>query len=98
MFHGSSRQDFIDGPLMLSAGPPAPGAFAVATADQGRAAVRLLASSGVDFIKVYNSIPRDTYFTIAAEARAIGIPFAGHVPEAVSPPRRRMRGSAARNI
>ena len=76
---------FLDGPLLLSAGPPAPGAFAVATAEQGRAAVRLLASSGVDFIKVYNSLPRDTYFAIAAEARAIGISFAGHVPEAVSP-------------
>ena len=35
-------------------------------------------------MKVYNSIPRDAYFAIADEARAIGIPFAGHVPEAVS--------------
>ncbi len=44
-----------------------------------------LAQSGVDFLKVYNSIPRDAYFALAEEARAIGIPFAGHVPEAVSP-------------
>jgi hypothetical protein len=47
--------------------------------------VRALAQSGVDFVKVYNSIPRDAYFALSAEARAIGIPFAGHVPEAVSP-------------
>jgi imidazolonepropionase-like amidohydrolase len=46
--------------------------------------VRGLAASGVDFLKVYNSIPRDAYFAIANEARAIGIPFTGHVPEAVS--------------
>ena len=72
---------FLDGPLMVQ---PPPGAFAVATPDQARFAVHALAESGVDFLKVYNSIPRDAYFAIADEARAIGIPFAGHVPEAVS--------------
>lgn len=72
---------FLDGPLMVQ---PPPGAFAVANPDQARFAVRALAQSGVDFLKVYNSIPRDAYFAIADEARAIGIPFAGHVPEAVS--------------
>ena len=72
---------FLDGPLMLN---PPPGAFAVSNPDQARFAVRALAQSGVDFLKVYNSIPRDAYFAIADEARAIGIPFAGHVPEAVS--------------
>jgi hypothetical protein len=75
---------FIDGPMMLNNGPPPPGAFAVADPQQARMAVRALAASGVDFLKVYNSIPRDTYFALADEARAIGIPFAGHVPEAVS--------------
>jgi imidazolonepropionase-like amidohydrolase len=72
---------FIDGPLMLQ---PPRGAFAVANPVQARFAVRALAESGVDFLKVYNSIPRDAYFALADEARAIGIPFAGHVPEAVS--------------
>jgi Amidohydrolase family len=76
---------FLDGPPMLSGGTPPPGAIAIGTPDQARFAVRALAQSGVDFIKVYNSIPRDAYFALAAEARAIGIPFAGHVPEAVSP-------------
>lgn len=75
---------FIDGPMMLNNGPPPPGAFAVANAAQARYAVHALAESGVDFLKVYNSIPREAYFAIAEEARAIGIPFAGHVPEAVS--------------
>jgi hypothetical protein len=76
---------FIDGPPMLSTGPPRPGAMAVATPDQARFAVRALAASGVDFLKVYSSVPRDAYFALAAEARAIGIPFAGHSPEEVSP-------------
>lgn len=75
---------FIDGPMMLNNGPPPPGAFAVANPDQARYAVHALAATGVDFLKVYNSIPRDAYFAIAQEARAIGLPFAGHVPEAVS--------------
>jgi hypothetical protein len=76
---------FLDGPLMLSAGPLPPGAIAVATADQARFAVRVVAQSGYDFIKVYNDLPREAYFAIAEESRALGIPFAGHVPEAVSP-------------
>jgi hypothetical protein len=75
---------FLDGPMMLNNGPPPVGAFAVSNPAQARFAVRALAESGVDFLKVYNSIPRDAYFAIADEARAIGIPFAGHVPEAVS--------------
>lgn len=75
---------FIDGPLMLNNGQPPPGAFAVSNAEQARLAVQVLAQTGVDFLKVYNSVPRDAYFAIAEEARAIGIPFAGHVPEAVS--------------
>ena len=36
-------------------------------------------------MKVYNDLPREAYFAIAEESRALGIPFAGHVPEAVSP-------------
>ena len=76
---------FLDGPPMLNAPSIPPGAFAVATDIQARFAVHVLAESGYDFLKVYNSLPREAYFAIAQESRAIGIPFAGHVPEAVSP-------------
>src|SRR5262249_47864962 len=75
---------FLDGPLMLLNGPPGAGAVAVSNAEQGRLAVRALAASGVDFLKNYNSGTRDAFLAIADEARAIGIPFAGHVPEAVT--------------
>lgn len=75
---------FVDGPMMLNNGPPPPGAFAVANAEQARFAVHALAESGADFLKVYNSIPREAYFALAEEAGKVGIPFAGHVPEAVT--------------
>jgi hypothetical protein len=76
---------FLDGPLMLLSGPAPPDAYAVGTADQARRAVDVLAADGADFLKVYNSLPRDAYFAIAQESKRLGIPFAGHVPEAVSP-------------
>jgi cytosine/adenosine deaminase-related metal-dependent hydrolase len=76
---------FLDGPLMLNAGPAPPDAYAVGTAEQARLAIALLTAAGADFLKVYNSLPRDAYFAIALESKRLGIPFAGHVPEAVSP-------------
>ena len=75
---------FLDGPLMQTSAAT-PDAFAVGTADEARLAVALLAARGADFLKVYNSLPREAYFAIAQESKSRGIPFAGHVPEAVSP-------------
>ena len=77
---------FIDGPPMLWSGAPlAPGAFAVSTSQEARLAVDAIARAGADFVKVYSSVPREAYFALADEAHRIGIPFAGHGPEAVSP-------------
>jgi len=73
---------FLDGPLRSGSTPDA---FAVGTAEEARLAVALLARSGADFLKVYNSLPREAYFAIAQLSKSLGIPFAGHVPEAVSP-------------
>ncbi len=75
---------FLDGPLMQTS-DATPDAYAVGTADEARLAVALLAARGPDFLKVYNSLPREAYFAIAQESKRLGIPFAGHVPEAVSP-------------
>lgn len=61
-----------------------PGARIVRSADEARAAVRDLKGEGVDFIKVYSSLPKDLYLAVAAEAKSEGIPFAGHVPYAVT--------------
>lgn len=74
---------FYSGPF-LDGGTPGDYKIAVNTPDEGRQAVDLLKSKGVDFIKVLSSVPRDTYFAIAAEAKQDKLPFVGHVPMSVS--------------
>lgn len=69
----------IDGPT-----PYWPGSVSVRTPAEAREAVDREKQKGADFIKVYSLLPREPYFAIAAEAKKLGIPFAGHVPEAVS--------------
>ncbi|MSV35093.1 MAG: hypothetical protein EXQ47_05775 [Bryobacterales bacterium] len=75
---------FIDGPLMQS-GANRIDAMAVTSPEEARAAVITFASRGVDFLKIYNSVPRDAFFALAEEARAAGVAVVGHVPETVSP-------------
>ena len=53
--------------------------------DEGRKGVQSLKQRGVDFIKVYHFLSRDSYFAIADEAKKQGIAFDGHVPNGVSP-------------
>ena len=79
------------GPRMMVSGPMIDGpttryaaAIKVATGDEARAAVRMLKSRGVDMIKTQSLIPRDAYFALADEAAKIGIPFEGHVPNAIT--------------
>jgi imidazolonepropionase-like amidohydrolase len=79
------------GPRIVAAGPMLddapegyPWRLTVKTAAEAVAAVAALDARGVDFIKVHDHTPRDAYFAIAAEARRRGLPFAGHVPSAVT--------------
>jgi imidazolonepropionase-like amidohydrolase len=76
-------QMMISGPVVSGSGWPTslPGK----TPEQARAAVRRLARLQVDFIKVYEHIPRSTYRVLALEAKSAGLPFAGHVPADVGP-------------
>jgi imidazolonepropionase-like amidohydrolase len=94
-FHDQWRQEFSTGkavgPNMMIASaivdgpnPIWPGSIVVRNAAEGREAVRTSKTAGADFIKVYELLPRDAYFAIAEEARALGIPFAGHVPQLVT--------------
>jgi imidazolonepropionase-like amidohydrolase len=78
------------GPRMVVSGPMLDGprvsfkaSIAITTPDDGRKAVDMLKSRGVDFIKVQSGVPRDAYFAIAAEAKKVGIEFEGHVPDAI---------------
>jgi hypothetical protein len=72
------------GPILDNAPPDWPFRRPVANAREAREAVRDLKKSGVDLIKVHNHTPRDVFFAIADEAPRAGLPFAGHVPLAVT--------------
>ena len=61
-----------------------PAARIVHTPAEARTAVRELKAAGVDFIKVYSSLPKELYLVVANEAKNDGIPFVGHVPYPVT--------------
>ncbi len=81
----------ILGPRIVAAGPIVDGpkpvwkfSIPVSNAEEGRKAVRTLKEKGADFVKVYSLLSRDSYFAIADEANKQKIPFAGHIPNAVT--------------
>jgi imidazolonepropionase-like amidohydrolase len=83
-------QHRLVGPRMVVSGPMLDGpkvsfaaSLAIATPADGRKAVDTLRKRGVDFIKIQSGVPRDAYFAIADEAKKSGIPFDGHVPDAI---------------
>jgi imidazolonepropionase-like amidohydrolase len=91
------------GPRMILCGPVVDGpnpshpdhSIVVRDAAEGRKAVEFLIANGADFVKVYDGVPRDAYFAIANEAKKKGIPFVGHVPEAISPSEASNAGQAS---
>jgi imidazolonepropionase-like amidohydrolase len=70
--------EMLDGPE-----PRFPSSIAVSSPENGRSAVRDLKRRGADFIKLQSLIPRESVLAIADEARTLGIPVAGHVPDAM---------------
>jgi imidazolonepropionase-like amidohydrolase len=87
---GAVAAHTLVGPRMVVSGPMLDGpkatfaaSLAIATPEDGRTAVDRLKNKGVDFIKIQSGVPRDAYFAIAAEAKKRGIPFDGHVPDAI---------------
>jgi imidazolonepropionase-like amidohydrolase len=73
----------ISGPMLDGPKPRFPSSIAITTPEDGRRAVDDLKKRGADFIKLQSLIPRDAVFAIADEARKQGIPFVGHVPDAI---------------
>lgn len=57
----------------------------VRTAAQARDAVRRQIAAGGQFLKVYNALPREAYFAVAAESAQLQVPFVGHLPDALTP-------------
>ena len=81
------------GPRLLTTGPifGALGAgvgratdVAISTADEGRDAVLRSAKEGVDFIKVYDRLNRESFAAIVAEAKRARLPVVGHVSNFMS--------------
>jgi hypothetical protein len=70
---------YIDGPE-----PPGEDFVVVRSAADARAAVDSLKASGTEFIKLYNGVPRDAFFAIAARTRELHMPLVGHVPFSVT--------------
>jgi imidazolonepropionase-like amidohydrolase len=72
------------GPRIFTTGPmlgnlsPTP-----RTPEEARAIVREFKNDGYDFIKVYNQIPKDSYWAIIDEAKQQDIPVIGHAVRSV---------------
>ncbi len=93
---GQLRQEIASGtrigPRIIAAGRILDGAkpavpensIPFANPTEAREAVRFLKQGGADFIKVYDGVPRDSYFAIVAEATKLKIPFVGHVPKEIT--------------
>ena len=73
----------VSGPMLDGPASTYQAAIAITTPASGRAAVNMLHSRGVDFIKVQSGIPRDAYFAIADQAHRDHIEFEGHVPDSI---------------
>ena len=54
------------------------------TPAEARKIVRSLKKGGADFIKVYDGVPRESYFAISDEARRLNLAVVGHVPTAIT--------------
>jgi imidazolonepropionase-like amidohydrolase len=85
------NQGTLAGPRILTPGPFIDGPGEVdplfrraQTAAEARAAVRELATAGVDFVKVQANLSREAYDAVVAQAHETRIPLAGHVPVAIS--------------
>ncbi|MCL4864845.1 MAG: amidohydrolase family protein [Gemmatimonadales bacterium] len=72
----------VNGPASIPAEMPA--FYGARTAEDGARLARHFQARGFDFVKIYNAIPREGYFGLAAEARRLGLPFAGHEPQGLS--------------
>ncbi|WP_409896647.1 amidohydrolase family protein [Hyphomonas sp.] len=80
----------IAGPRMYRCGPALDGdppsftgAEAILTAEGGAERVRQLADAGVDCIKVYDTVPRESLDGIQSSAAELGLPLIGHTPHSV---------------
>ena len=72
----------IMSPTIYTSGPSFNG-NSVTSVAVGRQMVLDQKAAGYDLLKIHPGVPREAFDTIAATARRLGMPFAGHVPLAV---------------
>ncbi len=72
----------LTGPRLYTSGPLLNG-NSVATPRDGRRMVAEQKAAGYDFLKIHPGLDRARYDAIAAAASEHGLPFGGHVPDAV---------------
>lgn len=75
---------YLASPIVDGDPPVWPGSIVVTKPEKARKVVDEQKRNGADFIKVYNRLTRECYFAIADESKRQQIPFAGHVPVAIS--------------
>lgn len=76
----------IVSPRLYTSGPSLNG-NSVASPEAARRMVAEQKHAGYDFLKIHPGLDRARYDAIAETARGAGLPFGGHVPEAVGLPR-----------
>lgn len=69
-----------------------PLARSVRTPAEAREAVRQAKRDGADFMKIYSHLEEDSLVALADEARRLGMPFSGHLPDEVTTARGRDLG------
>jgi imidazolonepropionase-like amidohydrolase len=70
------------GPRLITAGPSFNG-NSVKSPEQGAQMVHEQKAAGYDFLKLHPGLSRESFLAIARTAREVGIPFGGHVSQAV---------------
>ncbi len=75
---------FNCGPIIDGPDPVIPGSASVSMPEEARALVATLAAEGVDCIKAYDRLDRDTVIALREAAHAHGLSIIGHTPQAVS--------------
>jgi imidazolonepropionase-like amidohydrolase len=79
----ASTSFMANGPRMLERMKHVPHFYGTATPEEAREFVRHFTGQ-VEAIKVYDNLPREAYFALAAEARRLGLEVVGHKPRSVS--------------
>ncbi len=79
---GRAARGELLSPTIYTSGPSFNG-NSVTTTEAASKAVQDQKTSGYDLLKIHPGLEREVFDTLAATARRVGIPFAGHVPAEV---------------